>query len=373
LYLPLTYLTEAQAAGVMLVVNVGLIALALWVAAREYLSRFDVRPDALYTAVVILLALLLDLDKTKGEIQMWQTNGLIVLMFALALRWLDRRPIWAGGALGVALNIKYISIVMLPYLLLRRRWKAAGAFMLWSVGLALLPAVVSGWEQNRKDLTVAFGGIMKLVGVDQPHEEKANIEAMAASFSCSVTSAYARAFRRQPQLSLTLAGLTACAAAGVALMMYRRQRLPAILWPGDVSAQMKQPYRAMVGVEWATLMAAFLIFSPQTNTRHLVDVLMVTTCAAVMVLGAPRGVPRWPLILGLLILVAGFNLPPGRRDVPALSHALGKWLGVGGPCWCLLVLCFALIWTGLRCANDLAAKDAVTSPAPKPISEPALA
>src|SRR6266699_883367 len=52
------------------------------------------------------------------------------LFIVLALRWLDKRPAWAGIALGLACNIKYLPIVTLPYLLIRRRWVAAGSFAL---------------------------------------------------------------------------------------------------------------------------------------------------------------------------------------------------------------------------------------------------
>src|SRR5947207_8423998 len=147
-------LSEPRAATIVLCVNFIFIVLALLVLARECVLRLGGKVDALMMAQVCLVAVLLIPDKVRDELQMFQTNALMLLMLALALRWLDKRPAWAGMALGLACNIKYLPIVTLPYLLIRRRWVAAGTLVIGCIAFALLPALLWGWNMNLKHLDV---------------------------------------------------------------------------------------------------------------------------------------------------------------------------------------------------------------------------
>jgi len=84
----------------MLLIDLVLAALGIWLAAGEFLRRFEVTRSPEKIALVMLLAMLLNLDKIKIELQLWQTNVLVFLMFVLSLRWLDKRPVLAGIALA---------------------------------------------------------------------------------------------------------------------------------------------------------------------------------------------------------------------------------------------------------------------------------
>ena len=337
---PVAALGYDRAAAVMLVVNVAVTLLALSLAAVEFLRRFDApRRDGAAVAAVVLLGLLLDVDKVKGEWQMWQTDVWMLLLFVLGLRWLDRRPAWAGVALGVGANIKYLPLLLLPYLLVRRRWTAAGALVASSVAFALLPAVSTGWSANARNWTTALHGLTGMAG-GGGGAERAEVHSVADSLSCSVTSALARATGANGATAFALAGgvgmLLFAAAAGV----YRRWDV-ALLGRGDALPA------AVAAVEWPVLVAVLLAFSPQTNTRHLFDATLLTTGAAVLLLAPAAGVRRGPLVVGVTVLVLGFTLPPGRRTVQGFWSPTVAWLRVGGPCWCLLVAAGALLWTGL--------------------------
>src|SRR5258705_8948935 len=125
--MPLTSLPIAQAALIHLFVLLAAVLLSLVLAPKIMLNRLDLTPNNALLSQAILLTLLIMFNRIKSDVQMFQVNTLILAMFCLGLYWLDRQPWLAGSALGLALNIKGQSIVMLPYLLVRRRWSAAAA------------------------------------------------------------------------------------------------------------------------------------------------------------------------------------------------------------------------------------------------------
>ncbi len=341
---PVAALGYDRAAGVMLVVNVAVTLLATALAAVEFLRRFGApRRDPAAVAAIVLLGLLLDVDKVKGEWQMWQTDVWMLLLFVLGLRWVDRRPAWAGVALGIGANIKYLPMLLLPYLLVRRRWTAAASLVASSVAFALLPAVSTGWAANGRNWTTALHGLTGMAGGGGGNE-RAEVHGVADSLSCSVTSALARA--AGPTWAFPLAGAVAVAAFGGAWLAYRRWGVPMF------GRRTVIQDRAVTAVEWPVLVAVLLAFSPQTNTRHLFDAVLLTTAATVLLLAPASGVRRGPLVVGVAVLVLGFTLPLGHRTVQGFWSPTIAWLRMGGPCWCLLVAAGGLLWTGLAQARS---------------------
>ena len=318
-------------------------------------------------SAIALTAVLLTADKVKGELQMWQTNGPVLLLFTAALWLLDRRPLLCAAALGLAFNIKFLPIVLLPYLLLRRRWVAAGAFPVFAVGFALLPAVLTGWETNLRYQEIAYSGLFRLMGVAAPSGRAANIEHISVAFSVSISSALARLTGAHGLVGVALpTGLVALAALAAAAWMYRRNGV-AFLYRPD-GARVDPTTSAVTGMEWACLMTAVLVFSPQTNTRHLCLLLFVNTLAAVLLLCPRPGVNRLPLLIGTAVLVLGLVFPPGSQNFGEqvgvwCAGALQFWHFVGGPCWCALAMLRALLWVGLPYAGSL---DVRTENVPQP-------
>jgi hypothetical protein len=361
LYTPVARLDYRVAQRVVLVVNMVCIAAGLFLISRVYLDRLGSRavpaeagtPVGMFglLAPVVALGLLMDVDKVRLELQMFQTNALMFLMFALSLKWVDRRPVLAGVPLGVILNIKYLSLAMLPWLLIRRRWWTAIAMVVSTVCFALLPAVVSGWKANLHDLSVASGGLATMVGAGSGTagpQEQANVEDIRAWFSISITSAMARMadlFGSTLKVGLAFAAGVALACLGVAVWLYLRNGVPLVRWP-TAAGQQFAPYKTAIGLEFTALIAATLCFSPQTNTRHLLLALFVTVPAAVLMLTARP--PRARLVVGIAIafMFFCFVFPPGNRFT--LAHHLSElWFGVGALSWGLLVALFTVISVGL--------------------------
>jgi len=358
LYTPFARMELNAAALALLIVNLAMGLLSAWVAGRAVVERIGAPMKSVCVVLVGTFATLLALDKLKSEYQMWQTNVLVMLMFAVALRQLDKRPWLAGLALGLAFNIKYLPVLALPYLLLRRRWNAAAWFAAGIAGFAFLPAVLVGWSTNLRYLKTAFAGFARLIGVDAGEVSKANIDGITAPYSVSITSAIARLFQTgdagyghadSATVALAAAAGIGAAYAGGLLWMYRKHGVPALLWPRE-SEQRSPMFCTMLAVEWVGLMVAVLAFGPQTNMRHMSLLLVVFAPAAGILLFPARGVSRVPLAIGTLVLLLGITLPPGGA---MFDDAVRAWRAVGGPGACLVVYFAMLVWTGLGQAKAL--------------------
>jgi hypothetical protein len=349
LYTPFARFPPDVAATLLLVCNIGLLLFAAFLAARELVERFEVPADAPTVCVLALAGVLLTGDKLRGELQMWQTNLLVGLLFVLALRWLDRWPVLAGAALGMAFNIKYLPVVVLPYLVLRRRWRAAGAFVMAIPLFALLPAVLTGPQANLRQLKIAYAGLFRLFGFEVVTGEAADLEDLRNILSTSVPSALARALGPDVPnvVSLALAGVVALVAVAGVSWIYRHHGVSFWYRP-DGLAPGERLVRRVTALEWAGLIVAVLVFSPQTNPRHLSLLLFVNLTAALLLLHPRSPVLRWPLLLGTVVLFLGLVLPPGT---PAFQQAGHAWRIVGGIAWCELVLLGTLLWVGLQDAR----------------------
>ncbi|MBX3359766.1 MAG: DUF2029 domain-containing protein [Phycisphaeraceae bacterium] len=350
LYTPLARFDFDTAAALSLVLNTLIVFATLVLSTRSAVDRFDIRRAWPAVLTVAAIASVIIADKIKGELQMWQTNAILLLMYALALTWLDRRPVLAGLALGVAFNIKYLPIVLLGWLLVRRRWRAAAGFAGGIVLFALLPALLNGWSENLRHLRVAGAGILNLVGIRVENAPIANVEPLAVSFSVSITSAIARlvGHEREHALGLALAAVAALAVGVAVIAMYRYRGVPLLCWPA-AREQHDQPWRMMVAVEWASLIGLTLAFSPQTNTRHLYMLLLPCALAAGFVMKSSLAAPvRWTAIAGMVGLFAALTLPPGG---PTFDPYVRAWREMGGPSLGILAMVLTLVWSSLAVAG----------------------
>jgi len=334
LFMPLTAFSVQTAAWIMLVVNLGLGLMCAWVMAGETLRRLDVESTPARVAAVAALATLFAATKLRSEFQMWQTNILLMSALVLALRFLDSRPRLAGLLLGLAFDIKYLPIVFLPYLLLRRRFVAAGWFCIGIVAFALAPALVAGWSTNLQYWAQALSGMAHLFGIPTPGIPPANIDPIGVGHSISITSGISRLFADAPRAvgPAVVAGIAAATALGL-WRIYRRVEMPLLVWP-SAARQSAQPWRALIVLEWAALIALDLAFSPQTNPRHASLLLMTFVPMAVLLCFPKAGVPRWPAWVGTAILLFGLLYPP---NLPSTLQELLWWRHVGGPGWCMVL------------------------------------
>lgn len=339
LFMPLTLVSVQAAAFIMLLLNLALALMCTTMACKEVVRRFAFERSFGELLTLVAITTVVAAPRLRSELQMWQTNLPMLGATLLALCWIERRPKWAGLMLGLAVNIKYLPLIYLPYLLLRRRHSAALWFVIGTVWFALLPATSTGWSANVQHWASASSGIAQLIGIKVPTAptlEAANIDALTVGHSMSITSGMARIVGpgAAPALKWWLTAAMAAAVLAALMAVYRKFGVPMWLWPIE-PAQRAAPYPAIVALEWAALMALALAFSPQTNPRHLV--LLLTAFALLVVLiYTPRADPsdaRWSTsrkfaLAALLVMLAGLSLPPGT---PEFAASLAWWRNVGGP------------------------------------------
>lgn len=346
LLMPLSRLPVQIAALTMLCLNLAMGLACAWLAASEVMRRFRLGQAPVDVLVVAAVASLLVATRLRSEFQMWQTDVPMMLLMVLALRWLDDRPRLAGIALGLAVFIKFLPVVYLPWLLLRRRFQAASWMVAGMAAAAALPALASGWIVNLHDLETSLSGVLRLMGFATLGPRVARVDAMTADYSVSVTSGLARMLgpSASPTEALAISAAVAVLVVALIVRVYRAAGAPVLAWPAAES-QRERPYDGLVAIEWMALIAFALAFGPQTNPRHTSLLLMVATVLSALLCSAKPGVPRVATLAATAVLVFGLVFPP---NLPELATTLAAWRGIGGTGWCLVLMLPLVFRAGLR-------------------------
>ncbi len=345
LYQPLALLPIDIAGYVSLAINASVSFFTLHLVSRTLLQRLTGKIDPSLVARVALFAAVCSTDKIKTELFHLETNVFILLAFSAAMRWVDRRPFLCGLALGFAFNIKYLPLVLVPYLLLRKRWSAIGWFALCALAIGLIPALSMGWTANAVAWAHASGGLLKLFGIDLHLHGAAMVPPSNDMISISLTSGIARIVdlpKPFPFLISAAIGLLFCLlAAGT----YARNKIPLLAWP-PVLAQTQPPFRGLLTIEWMGMLLLTLIFSPFTNSAHLYLLLDVNAAAGVLLLTHNRSILKWPLAAATVLMALGITFPPGAD--PTFDSAERFWRTFSGASFCMLLMYTALILTNIR-------------------------
>jgi hypothetical protein len=349
LYLPLAHLSDVAAAAIALTINVPLMLASLLVGSRvaqvRLLHQTDDAPTT--TGLLPLIAALtafITFGRVKAELTIMQTDVIVLAAYVFALHWMDRRPALAGAVLGFAMNIKYYTLPGLLYFLLRRRWSAAAWFVIATVFFALLPALRVGLHRDLQYLSIASGGVLRSIGVQTAQTETARVHRIYESLSVSITSGVSRIFRTShPGFTMPLTGLVIVMFIVLAAWWYRRRAFPFFIWPAN-AAQEVWPFRQLIPLEWAGLMIAAIVFSPDSNLRHMVLVLFTNAIAFTLILAGRDRPTKVPLVLGLLLQLFAFDTI-GHVHSQRVTDA---FFYVGGHGWCILTFYGIVLWAGLR-------------------------
>jgi len=350
---PLAWVDTLLAAAVWKMGGVACGLAAGWLSVREARRRGALEADRLLDFSVLALGTILLADRLRSEINDGQTDFLLVIPFILALGWLGRRPVLAGVALGFAFHIKYLAIVFLPYLIIRGRWREAGAMVASIVGWALVSAPVFGWSRNLDYLAVAGRGMVRMTGV-RIGGQAAPLHGIEWNSSVSIPSAMARAARSLdagPGFVLAASAMVALLTFGAAWLVYLRAGVPLFRGRTPARDDADPGRRLVVGVEWCGLIVAALAFSPQTMARHMIILYPMTFFTLTLLLRGRPGWTRGPLLAGYWLATLAIILPPG--GVESFKAALTVWRGVGGASWTLLAYFLAFLWSGLREAGGI--------------------
>lgn len=130
-FAPLALMPLVLAEVLVLATSIAALGITLWLVLariRPELDRLTVLP--LVIAAVAAAGFLEPVRQTYG---FGQIN--LVLMAAIALDCLARKPFWPRGMLiGIAVSVKLIPAGYLLYFLLRKDWKAAGTLVVSAIG-----------------------------------------------------------------------------------------------------------------------------------------------------------------------------------------------------------------------------------------------
>jgi hypothetical protein len=270
----------------------------------------------------------------------------LIITLAFALRSLDKHPWVAGLLLGLAFNVKYLPIIYLPYLLIRRRFVAALWFVIGIFVFAAIPAMMTGWSANSANWGTALAGMARLLGIPTSYIAVANVDPVVVGHSVSITSGVFRILGGPSTLALlACVSLAVVALAGVGAV-YVRYGMPILRWP-RASEQVKQRFRGVVALEWVSLIALALAFSPQTNTRHISILLLAFAPLAALLCFPVAGVSRWSALCATAIMLIGVSIPPRMELFGWAIH----WRWLGGDGWSIAIALPLLFAAGLARLN----------------------
>jgi hypothetical protein len=270
-----------------------------------------------------------------------QPNLMLLAIMLAGLFFLDRKQEWAAGAMfAAATALKAFPLAVLPYLVWRRRWRAAASMTLFTaVFLVLVPAPFRGLDRNLAELRTWTSGMVfsasekgfgqrpeqnwgwkndSLIAVTHRFLRPINAEAETPG----VTPIYVNVFNlTYDQANVVLLALAALIGLGFVASLPRESRRT----PGSNAA------------EYALLIALMVIASPLARGYYFVWLLYPYTVLIQWAAGDPQPRVRrtlaWLLIAAQTLLLAG-----GSLGLPHWPGALGVQL------WADAVVIGALVW-----------------------------
>ena len=253
LFLPLTYLSLETAAATFNIINGLLILACLWLGGREVLRRTKGRLDVATLPVVICLATVFLFPRIKAELDQGQTDMIVLLGMLLSLFWIKRHPWLAGIALGLVANIKYQTVIFVPYFIVRQWWPAVGGFSFGAVIAGLSGALIVGWERNLDYLKRAFAGMGQMIGVDVKSDVLPDIYAVdwLGSISAMSTSArWSESLGGGTGVFILLVGLVALACFLIGWWCYKANGQRLFVGRNGIKGRQDSRQETLVMLEW---------------------------------------------------------------------------------------------------------------------------
>jgi len=341
---PLALMPEHMAAIIWIVLSGVFVFAAALIAASEAARcwlRTDAENDPSIPWLIAAIATLLIADKIQASFILGQTDCLMLLGFACVLRCMQRKPLLGGAIVGVTASIKYLSLIFVPYFLIKKNFRAAFGSIVAFGFFMTLPAVQIGFDRAGQYGAVAVRGMGRMMGIIEA-PKTAKILRVGMDRSVSITSSVFRLTRSYGVPDLLAAMLLLCvfiAIIAAIVFMCRRNGVP-IFRPQRSD---RLAANAVTSLEGAVLIFLALAFSPQTTARHMVLLLLVNTVAIAVFLVQDAKAPRALLIIAVALQVAGLSVS---------SRAIAPWRRVGGASWCALGLVLAIVWAGTRALSE---------------------
>lgn len=348
LFQPLALFPERAAAIVWVIASAVLIVVAALIAANEVTRRWRLSVDGDSSVVWLIAAggIFLAAEKIHADFRLGQTDCLMILGFACVLRWMNCQPWLAGLAVGATANMKYLSLILLPYFVMKRNIRAAIASLLSFAMLMILPALEVGVKEATQFAESAVGALVKMTDL-RPGLAGHGMKIPRASWprSVSITSAIIRFGRAHglPDWVPVIFVLIALAAVIAAILIISRRHGVPLFSLGRSSSS--PAAEASASLEWASLVVIALTFSPQTTARHMVLLLLVYIVALGVLLAQHDRRSRFVLASAMVITFLGLSFPPRKVGMDELLWA---WRGIAGASLCAICLLLVTLQYGCR-------------------------
>jgi hypothetical protein len=345
IFQPFVLFSERTAALIWTVISALIIFASALIASKEIAARW-IRPDtdvdpSLAWAIAAIACLLIA-DKIEATFLLGQTDCLMLLGFACALCCMDRRPLLAGTAIGATASIKYLTLIFVPYLLIKKNFRAAIASLLAFIFFMALPVMEVGLNRSAEYATAEWRGLGRMLGLIAAGKQ-VKVLRVTMGRSVSITSAIFR-FTRSHDLpdSLAVLILVLIFLAVMAGIVFICRHHGVSIFRQEKSSRRRAS--AVTSLEWAVLVFLAMTFSPQTTARHMVLLLLIFATAIGIFLAQKAKGSRALLVIAVALMIIGLSLPP----LP-----IHTWRVFSGASWCAVVLILTIMWVGSRTASEL--------------------
>jgi len=324
-------------------INAILLTAAVVIAAKEAARRW--LPDANERGRSIAWAIaagaaLLSADKIRVVFTQGQTDFIMLLGFACVLRWVDRKPLSTGAIIGLTANIKYLSLICVPWFVWKKNYRAALSSIVFFLLFFFLPAVQIGPARMLEYAQISGGGLIRMTGIPLD-VQKLRMPSITWNSSVSVPSTVFRFTRARGISDGVSVAISLSVLLGVALSIYAVARAQGVQLFRRERSSANAADSPITSLEWAVLVTIATAFSPQATVRHMLLSMLIYTVAFALLLREREWRPRVLLALAMLLMVAAMSLPPPSR-------ALTLWRAMGGAGWCAILLMLAVVWVGAR-------------------------
>jgi hypothetical protein len=345
IFQPFLAFSERTAALIWTVITALIIFTATLIASKEIAARWiraDTDVDLSLAWAIAAIACFLIADKIEATFLLGQTDCLMLLGFACALCWMDCRPLLAGTAIGATASIKYLTLIFVPYLLIKRNFRAAIASLLAFIFFMTLPVMEVGLNRGAEYATAELRGFGRMLGLIAA-DKQVKILKVTMNRSVSITSAVFRLTRSHdlPDSSAALLLVFIFIAVMVGIVFICRHHGVSIFRQEKSS---RQRASAVTSLEWTVLIFLAMAFSPQTTARHMVLLLLVFVTAIGLFLVQKAIGSKALLVVAVALMIIGLSLPP----LPVHT-----WRVFSGASWCAVVLILTIMWVGSRTVSEM--------------------
>ena len=360
---PLSRLTITQAAWVWFGLTLAATLGSLWLVWRALCSRLLWKPSPGDGILALGITLLIWQTQCRWEFEQGQTDWLTLFALSVGFYFLDfgssrdkingtstlssiLNPMIVGLALGFAINIKYLPIVMVLYLAIRQRWACVGWSIIGTVLWGIAPALVYGWDRNLIFLGEGLGGLAKLVGIEIPGQA-GYVFPLTYDRSITIPSVWGRVAEASG-LGMMFTARDDCTLSGAGIH-YRLDSFIVLIKPGFFVdrgglAEQQTEVRGWVTFEWSFMLVLMIVFSPQSQMRHFFLLLpLVLSTAGLMICGSTLQI-RCLALAGLIIGIVGSI----GADIFTLFGARETWKYISGMSVCVLLLGYLTLMAGFQ-------------------------